>query len=296
MKVMSSTRLVSILIGIIYIVSGVSKALDINAFADVIARFLPNTQFYVAAPIIVGIEIMLGFSLIFGVLLKQLGRFSFFLLSLLTGIYLVGFFVLGIEDCGCFGSVITMPAWVTFVRNLLMLAGSYFIWKTASEYEYNIMKFKALKLGVSMLFGFIAFLVLGFELKSTYSELSIRQNADLQKTFLGKYVQPSQRQILFIFSPSCPHCLSMTDKINKMKLDNIKLVGLYPDVADKKDIDAFKLKKSPKFDIVPVKKDSLRLVTRSLPTFLVVENGILQSVYHNELPLLQEFTAANIEK
>jgi uncharacterized membrane protein YphA (DoxX/SURF4 family) len=56
-------RFLAFIIGLIYLASGIGKAIDINAFADNVIEYgTPSLRLF--APIIVGVEIFLGFALI----------------------------------------------------------------------------------------------------------------------------------------------------------------------------------------------------------------------------------------
>lgn len=287
-------RLLSLTIGVFYICTGITKALDITAFADIVSSILPHSQLYIVASAIVGLEIMLGFCLLFGVMLKQIGRFSFIYLIFVSVAYTLAYFAIGLDDYGCFGTVLKTSVGVTFLIYILLAIGSILIWKKAIL--QNNLRRQSLELVVSLLFGFVAFVILSFELKNTYSILSVKVGTNLSNTFLDKHIKINGYQILFIFSPSSKRCLTLMDSINAINFEKDNLLGLYSSLESQDDIDYLRYKKRPKFIMIPENKDSLRTLTRTLPTFLVLKNGIVKNIYHNELPPFYEFTESPFEK
>lgn len=291
MKATIWLRLPAVMLGLLYLTSGIGKALDINAFAGILASYSP--KIFMLAPFIVSLEIILGFGFLFGIFRYQFARFSFFLLIFFSFVYVLGYFLFDIEDCGCFGQIISMPIWVSLLRNALMISASYFVWKYHSLQPQA--KFQNWKFGLVFVFAFIAFIVLGLEVKNTYTEIIVRKGSDLRNTFLRKYVKENQKQLIFIFSPTCPHCLSMTDRINTNKMD-FEVVGIYPDVIKKGDVEQYQKLKRPRFPIFADKKDSLRLLTRNIPTIFIVKDGILENIYHSEFLESEQNVRANGKK
>lgn len=281
-------RELSLTTGVFYILAGITKALDITAFADIISSFLPHSQLYIVTAAIVGLEIMMGFCLLFGVMLKQIARFSFIYLIFVSVAYTLAYFTIGLDDYDCFGTVAESSSSDTFLINILLATGSIVIWKKATL--HNNPRHQSLELVASLLFGFIAFVIVSFELKNTYSLLTVKKGTILSKSFLDKHIEINGYQILFIFSPSSKRSLKLIDSINEINFKKDNLIGLYPSLESQEHVDYLRYKKMPKFIMISENKDSLRTLTRRFPTFLVLKNGIVKNIYHNELPPFYEFT------
>jgi uncharacterized membrane protein YphA (DoxX/SURF4 family) len=98
----------SSILAVIYLTSSIAKAADINGFADTLLQYgVPN--FYYAAPLLTAIEIALGFAFLFQWQVRKAGLFSFYFVAALTVALLYGYFAKGIDDCGCFGSFLSIP-------------------------------------------------------------------------------------------------------------------------------------------------------------------------------------------
>lgn len=96
-------RLMRLVLGLVFLYSGLSKSLDLNYFAGVIDAFgiLPTVLSFPAGVVIVVLEILLGA----GIILDRRGSLSGMLVMLL-GFMCVAWYAIymGYDiDCGCFG-------------------------------------------------------------------------------------------------------------------------------------------------------------------------------------------------
>jgi hypothetical protein len=127
--------LIGILLGSIYLISGIAKAADINGFGDIIVQY-GFPKLYVLAPVITSIEMVLAFSLLFFWNIRIVALFSFGFIILLSSVFVVGFLFMGIEDCGCLGSFYEFPLWLSVLRNIFMIFASYWL----SNYDVHFKK------------------------------------------------------------------------------------------------------------------------------------------------------------
>lgn len=65
-----------------------------------------------------------------------------------------GYFMWGIEDCGCFGDWFTLSPTVTFIRNALIIIGALFVWQKAVETNKPSKKWKLVLLTIIGAFSF----------------------------------------------------------------------------------------------------------------------------------------------
>ena len=98
-----SYGLLRVLLGVVFLYSGISKSLDLSYFAQVINAFgiLPSSLTYPAGLVIVTAELVLGL----GIILDRRGALGGLLLMLLGFIAVAGYAIfMGYDiDCGCFG-------------------------------------------------------------------------------------------------------------------------------------------------------------------------------------------------
>ncbi|WP_020599381.1 MauE/DoxX family redox-associated membrane protein [Spirosoma panaciterrae] len=275
------TRVATVILGLLYLASGISKAMDINAFADVIVNYgIPPLRMF--APLVIGLEITLGFGLLFEVYRQRTGLLSLRLLILFTLIFTFGYIFLGISDCGCFGEVLSMPPAISLLRNTFMIAMSYYIWKQPEKQ----VSLTVLKTTFAVVMGTVTFATTGFEMKKTYIEISVHEGSNLSKTFLRPLIDPNKDQLIFIFSPSCTHCQRVTPKINSYaETETVdEIVGVYSNSVSSESLPEYKKKSAPVFRIVSMNKESLRSITRTLPTVLLVHRGYVNKIYMGNIP------------
>jgi thiol-disulfide isomerase/thioredoxin len=272
------TIVISIILGLIFLVSGITKAADINGFANVLVRY-GYSKLYILAPIITFIEIVIAFSFLFLWRVRQIALFSFYFLMFLTAIFLFGYIFGNIDDCGCLGDFYILPVWVSFLRNIFMILTSYWLCKYASSMKLK--RFEVVKPIVALSLGLVALFINEVEIIRSYYELTYVSGVSIQNTFLEKYQEKANiEKSIFIFSPGCTDCQNTTKSINKVLKENtnIKLIGLYPNDVSERILNKYKIDLKPNFEIFPISRDSLRKVTHRYPLFIKLKNGKIEKV------------------
>ncbi len=157
-----------------------------------------------------------------------------------------------------------------------MLFMSFWLWKNTDTFQ----KTSIVKFAIISIFGFITFVVNAIELKSLNETQAHRLiGKTLKNTFLDQYVTHKNSEMaLLIFSPKCPHCISVAKSLSKSK---IGVIGIYPDVIDSKTVAEFVEEVKPTFQIYPVKTDSLMKYTVEFPTIFIIENSTVKKVLNN---------------
>lgn len=131
-----SLMLLRILVGVLFIFSGLVKANDPLGLSYKMQEFFevwgteflnPYTLFFsvsmIAFEIIAGVAVLAGW---------QMRLFSWLLLLLIIFFtFLTGYAVLSgkVKQCGCFGDCIPLDAWQSFIKDLLLLAMILFIFR-----------------------------------------------------------------------------------------------------------------------------------------------------------------------
>ena len=276
-------RFLSFIVGIVYLASAIGKAIDINTFADTITDYgVPSLRLF--APIIVGIEIFLGFALIFWLRPNITAKFSFFFLIFLTLLFFYGFVFKGINDCGCFGTVLKISPLVSFLRNIFMIGISWIIWQLPHN---NFVNNTILKMGAIYSFGFIAFAVTGYEMKQTYRPIENIRDKAIKETVLGHSITLPKvnKYLIFIYSPSCSHCQEATPIVKQyLSTGTVEAtIGVTASEFNKKELQAYYYQFKPNFETIKIPKDSIRKITRSLPMTLIIENGMVKEIMRVEV-------------
>ncbi|MDR1557732.1 MAG: DoxX family protein [Tannerellaceae bacterium] len=123
-----------LLIGIVFLFSGFVKAIDPMGFEIKIGEYLAvwgmeGFRFLglTVAFNLIAIEFSLGLSLLLGVYRRytSLLVLAFMLLMTTLTLYLVLFNP--VTDCGCFGDALVISNWETFLKNIVLLAASVFV-------------------------------------------------------------------------------------------------------------------------------------------------------------------------
>lgn len=123
---MKYLRTIEILLGVVFIFSAVTKALDLYAFAVQVSYYgivRDPSLVSLAANAMVCVEAAFGAALLAGLRLRGL-------VLLATGALLVGFTALiayawafkGLKDCGCFGAYVKMGPGVSILKNAVLMA------------------------------------------------------------------------------------------------------------------------------------------------------------------------------
>jgi len=267
----------SIILGLIYFISAAAKAFTIIDFTDVVADYGNFNKFilYLIPALIISLEIILSLGFLFQWKLKTLSKFSIFFLIILSLIAIYGKIFLGIENCGCFGSMLKIPFWISIIRNILMFLISYFIY----FYTENIFqeKYKTSKLITIFSIGIIFFAYSFYKLKKNYIEITFKVGKNTKNTFLKS---DSDKTLFFIFMPSCKHCQLQTPKVNLLlnAKKYKKIIGIYSDRFTEKAILDYKIKFKPEFKIQSIQEDSMKVVAHRFPRFIVVENNYIKFI------------------
>lgn len=221
--------------GLLFIYSGYTKLYPIEpfefTFVDLGISGWRTAPFM--ARFFIGLEFLIGILLIFGLFLK---RFTFFLTSgtlIFFTIYLsIIIFTNGNNgNCGCFGNAISMTPLQAIIKNLVMLAICFLIYKYNSSFNYG--KMGKWLITVFILGSFTMPHVLNyvdFEYSSSYltkKEEHFRLQLDSLYKNATINIPPKKlsqgKQIIAFMSMSCSHCRIAAKKMRLMKEKNQQL-------------------------------------------------------------------------
>lgn len=283
-------RLLSIVIGLLFLVSGFSKIIDSNGFIKLLFQYGLGGFSYIGS-LLSPIEVLLGLCLLINSYVKKTAFFVFFLTIIFTIFYFNAFYFKGINDCGCFGNwFITTPI-ISFTRNIIIIVGSYFVWQNTKVSQST----NAWQKVLLMLFGSLSFSLSGYtvdnSLVTSFSFKTI-EGKKLSETSLINltHITPAKKYACFVFSPSCPHCWNVTENIKKLKES-----GIYEDVIgivnenSKSGLIDYKEKMKPNFKVFILKNSQIsKSIGIRVPKLLIIKDDAIVKIFENdEIPCPQ---------
>lgn len=278
-------KILSSIIGAIFIFSAFSKLADIKHFTNIILQYEIDIFVY-TIPFLIIAEIFIGVEMFFHLNIKRNSLLSIILLFFLSLIYTYGFAIKGVEDCGCFGSSLQMSAVFVFIRNVVLIFFSILIYKNTEQEKED--KFRKT----------IALIVLGFGVFFTGNYFRLPSNINVVKPsepellhkninnteFADSYKFDSDSTyIIFAFSYSCPHCLNSIENVkNYNHINGIDKVVFFSTGS----INA-KIEFNKYFNITGIPNIENRITEKtvtSFPTSFIVRNNKIVNIYVGALP------------
>ena len=127
-------KIFGLLLGLVFLVSGFAKALDVSAFADVIASYGFAVIRFMAVPVVIA-EIIIGLLLVLRIGEKTTALIATVLLVVFTLIYSYGLIFKGVEDCGCFGNIkaLNSSPVLLYVRNAILIFLAVDVYRFSSD-------------------------------------------------------------------------------------------------------------------------------------------------------------------
>ena len=267
--------------GVLFLISGIGKSLAAFDFSQILAQYGFDFLQYFAPPIIL-FEIVLGLLLFFGYRIKLTSVVSIGFVLLLTLVYLYGFFIQDIAECGCFGyfSWLNMSPFFTFLRNCILMALLLFVFIKSKGIHKTIDKSEFIV--ITVILCAVCFST-GYTFLNNNENRTTRiftegeeLNIDIDKTKLGEFVHLSKDStyLVFVFSYACPFCYNSIE--NLKQYERLEVVDKVIGVAfnSKK-----KIKKNfteiflPNFTIMNFPPNKLFRLTNRFPISYIVKNN-----------------------
>lgn len=261
-------KFIRIFIGLIFVFSSVSKAIEIENFSFLLMSYgYKNLMFF--APFITGLEFFIGLSFILGFQKKWFLRISLLFTLILLAVFLYGYIYLNISDCGCFGTLVQMKPSITIVKSIVLLGMIFLIYRKGNIRDEN---FKNLFISASI--GLIVFAVNSIELYNFNKSNSIFIGDNLLLKGLKKYIRNGE-ELVFIFNPNCKHCQLLIPKLSRLEQP---VIGIYSESFSKHTMKDFSKDFNPQFPIFPVNDSIIAKLTKTYPLLITSKNGIIQKV------------------
>jgi uncharacterized membrane protein YphA (DoxX/SURF4 family) len=281
--------LLSSLMGLVFLYSGWTKLEPIEPFeytfvdigianwrtAPFIARFM------------IGLEFFIGFLLIFGLYIKQTIKLTAGVLIFFC-VYLV--IIMAKEgnngNCGCFGNALAMTPLQALIKNIVMLAVCFVLFRFYEGFNYK--KVGKWLVGASLLSALALPHILNY-VDLSYSEAYLSKKEDHFKLELDtlyknatKHTPPKAlstgKHVLAFMSTSCPHCRIAAKKIRIMIEDNPELPVYFILNGDEKKLKDFH--EDTKTQDIPYcmlgARPFVYLAGLELPTLYLVNNSVVE--------------------
>ncbi len=216
--------MLSLILGLVFIVSGVSKLFTMEALEWAIMDLgLPWLSLAgLGARLLIGLELVLGGFLIFQIALK---RFTLPLTIALLTVFLVYLGVLygiqgGQESCGCFGDWIRLKPWQSLIKNLIMIGIAGYLLRVYRPRPYRL----APVLGLLIVLGGTA---TPFGVDPYFWDRSVQvisEPVDLSPLYAGES-RPDQelrvgKHVLAFLSLNCVHCQKAAFRLQALYRQN----------------------------------------------------------------------------
>lgn len=207
-----------LILGIIFVISGLGKILDTAAFANVIYSYGVG-YLSLLAPAIAVLEIYLGLSLLLGYKTRLHSILIFFLVAGFSCIYTYGLITDGIEDCHCFGTLsfafLESPV-AFYIKNSLLILLSSFIWKFPVHYSiFNKKLRNVLMIMILVISTFIAGYTFSIPGQLKISPRTQYKMTDTRAKLLMECYpfNCDSTYVVFVFSYKCPYCINSIEHI-----------------------------------------------------------------------------------
>jgi len=276
-------ELLSLLAGIVFLVSSVAKSVDIAVFSSIVTQYgFRYAQFL--TPLIVWAEALVGLLLVFQIQIKRTSFAGVLLLVAFTVIYAYGVFFKGIEDCGCFGKITllnTSPVF-TFIRNAILLCILIVLWRKGD----NKMKLDQWVIAIIVMVMSLISFMSGYAYRNVKNPTNKYTVEAIENTVLKDFVTTSKDStyLVFAFTYTCPHCLNSIENLKQYEISGAvdKVIGIAlenPD-AEKQFMEIFK----PDFVIKNYPAETFFRIAKTFPRAYYIKNDSVMAALSGELP------------
>ena len=273
-------KLFRFIVGLVFLLSGLLKAITTSAFADLMSSYGAMWLGF-GAPLIILIEVFLGILLIFGFYPRQITWSAVAFLVVVSLVYIYGVLAKGITDCGCFGPIawLNSKPWLTFTRNgvlLAMLIPS--LWSKEEQ--------PSLTLSSVVFMAIIAVVVMfmcGFSMHNAkcFQRQNYFQPIALADSPLAEFVTcgPDSTYLVFAFSYNCPFCQNSIGNVTQYEsmhfVDNVIGVAVEDSLARERFERIFRVN----FPIREISDRQMYQLTRTLPAAYMIRHDSIVVQY-----------------
>jgi uncharacterized membrane protein YphA (DoxX/SURF4 family) len=278
MKKKISLSVISVVVGVFFIVSGAGKIVNSDGFASTLQSY-GLSYFSYAAPLISVGEIVLGLLMLLLVNQKRYALYSLITLFVFTGAFAYAYFFRKVDECGCFGEIrfLNSSATVSFIRNGVLMICCLMVFIFSSK---KIQPTRAWKRVIIYTASILAMGLGGFTMSSPLVTSTPFENQTIEKTPLINYFKPNSDStyLVVVFSYACSHCWDATENIKQYVEAKAvsRVLGIAFGNSPKQALyySCF----NPNFQIATVPADSITKLTQSFPVAFFIKNNKIQRV------------------
>lgn len=280
--------IISIITGFVFLISGLSKIVNVFVFQNLIAEYgFPSL--HVLAPFIVIAEITLGGALLLRIKTHLSALLSLVLLAFFTAAYTYGNISHGITDCGCFGNLIkTESPTLVYIRNIILIGASFYVFINTKSEEYKDIPSWRKSILLTILLPSIFISGMTSRILPHKKQEHPYQNKPLSKTTLIDYAFPKKHnELVFFISYSCPHCLNSIENFKSYQEQKAVDTTLCYVLRNKNNPQNDSLRETfiNRFpDVIFSETDSNIDFVSAYPTAFYIENDTIKQVIVGELP------------
>ena len=285
---MKKQKILSCVIGLVFLLSGIGKLTNIIGFQYLIIQYGFSMLHYLA-PVVVLFEILLGVLFLLQIRIRKVSLISFLTILIFTGMFTYAHLRNGITDCGCFGRIpfLSGNPMFSYLRNLLLLIVLGWLYFAVKDDTIEIPKWKYTIL-FTMLFPscFLAGMTYKPFAFSKQKHPFISQH--ISENEINKFIEEDEKsKIVFFFSYHCPHCLNSLENYKSfIEYEIVDTMMAYALVYSKEDGDTATLTFNSYYadlNIVEIERDSAGFV-EVFPTSFYIKNDTIQDVIIGQLP------------
>lgn len=303
-------RWVEIALGLFFVASAASKAVDIEAFAVQISLYgviKAPSLVTAAAYCTLTIETLLGAAFLAGWRLRGLTYAAAAVLTIVfSGLIAFAWRYKGLEDCGCFGDYIKMTPAQSLLKNLVLLIVLAVAWYGTRGISAAVASADATKKGrlrlAAALVGMALVVTCGLAGNRTDDSGTPRlipiQVEDKDRPFQKfQFEIDGQRfnlgegaYLVAMLNATCDHCRASVETLNDFFLmpELPELVALM--LGSDEELEEFRLVTQPLFPIQPIKPlDFFEFIEKAPPRLIVVRDGRRTHAWEweDEMPALE---------
>jgi len=280
----SVLRILNVIVGVVFLFSGLIKVLDVSDFQNLIIQY-GLSFFQYLAPIIILLELFLGLALILGIMQKTAAVISICVLLVFTAAYTYGYLVNSVEDCGCFGNLVKSTPMILYIRNLVLitiLVIVIFIDKNALYSVAPVAKWKIIIL-LSVMLPSIFAAGMTFVVKRNHNDIQPFEGMEVSKTPLKRYVEvDDKRKLVFFMSYQCQHCWNSIENykayLENGFVDTTLCYALSYTQSESDSVSLYFKKSYPEIRCQEVIRDSVSFIEATPTAFFIENNRIVKVV------------------
>ena len=280
------SKIFCVVVGVVFLLSGIGKMIDARQFADLIT----NYGFYLfssLAPVIIIAEVFIGLCLMFNFHRKLFSIIAFITLVIFSTAYFYASTVKGITNCGCFGTIKILefsPAAV-YIRNIvllgmLLLSCIYLPREDKMLFSLRQYTFLFTLLVVSFYAGYT---FQGKKKEKLQKHPLIEK--PVKETILPQYYNfsPDSTYVICIFSYRCSNCWNYMENLNRYK-ESSKIDHVIAFSAGEDTGNEFAEFFNPTFEIKSVNEEEISAFTPFSPTVPYIQKDTIRHVVQGIVP------------